>query len=366
MHAGKDFHRHVTRIVAHKFLVDFENAFQLAIEHLAIDVRQVEVNHRLSIDAEVVLVDDLEDRTRCDVAWNQVAVLRIPLLEEVPALIGRNALRIALISGLLRNPHAPAFTTRRLRHQPQLVFAGDRSWVHLNEFAIRVERALLIERALRGPGAYNRVRRLPENHADPAGGHDYRISREGAHFHRAQIHRADAAANLISVQYRGEEFPVLELVNLTFGLVATHLLVERIEKLLTGRRTRKSRPVEERSAEATEIEQPFSCAIEGNSHAVEQIDDARRGIAHSFYRRLVRQKIAAVNGVVEVLPRRVAFALQVLGSVDAALRAHRMRALHGDNREQINLAAHFGHFDHGSESRQAAAYYNDLRIDCHV
>ena len=38
-------------IVAYELLVDFENAFQLAVEHLAVDVRQVEIDHRLAVNS---------------------------------------------------------------------------------------------------------------------------------------------------------------------------------------------------------------------------------------------------------------------------------------------------------------------------
>ena len=77
------------------------------------------------------------------------------------------------------------------------------------------------------------------------------------------------------------------------------------------------------------------------------------------------QKVAAINRVVEVHPGGIAFALQVLGGVDAALRADRMRALYGDDREQVNLAAHFGDLDDGGKARQPAAHYDDFR-SCHA
>jgi L-aminopeptidase/D-esterase-like protein len=65
------------------------------------------------------------------------------------------------------------------------------------------------------------------------------------------------------------------------------------------------------------------------------------------------------------LPGGVAFALQVLGGVDAALRAHRVRALYRDDREQVNLAAHLGDLDDGGEAGQAAAHHDNFR-SCHL
>ena len=167
------------------------------------------------------------------------------------------------------------------------------------------------------------------------------VGRESADLHGAQIHGADAAADALSVKHGGEELPVLVLFYFAFGLVAAHLLVERIEKLLAGGRARKRGAVVESASKTAEVEQAFGRAIEGHAHAVEQIDDAGRGVAHSLHRRLVGEEVSAVNGVVEVLVGGVALALQVLGGVDAALRAYRVRALYRDDREQIALRRPF-------------------------
>ena len=104
VHAGEDLHGHIARIVAHELLVDFEDAFELAVERGAVDVRQVEIDHRLAVDAEVVLVHDLVDGAGGDVARHQVAVLGIPLFQEVPALALGNALEIALVARLSSEP----------------------------------------------------------------------------------------------------------------------------------------------------------------------------------------------------------------------------------------------------------------------
>ena len=145
MHAGKNLHRRVARIVAHKLLVDFQNPFQLPVENLAIDVCQVEINHRLAVNAEVELVDDFKDGARGHVARHQIAVFRIPLLEEVPTLALRNRLRITLIARSPGNPDAAALSPRRLRHQPQLILARNRRGMNLNELAVRVVATLLIQ-----------------------------------------------------------------------------------------------------------------------------------------------------------------------------------------------------------------------------
>ena len=107
VHARENLHGRDARIDADKLLVDFENAFQLAVERLGVDVGEVEVDHRLAVDAEVVLVDDLEDFAGGHIARDQVAIFRIPLFEEVPALFFRNGFGIALVARVLGTQTRP-------------------------------------------------------------------------------------------------------------------------------------------------------------------------------------------------------------------------------------------------------------------
>ena len=60
----------------------------------------------------------------------------------------------------------------------------------------------------------------------------------------------------------------------------------------------------------------------------------------------------------------VAFALEVLGRVDATLRADRVRPLDRDDGEEVNLAAGFGDLDDCGETGEAAAYYDDSWCCC--
>ncbi len=232
--------------------------------------------------------------------------------------------------------------------------------MHLDELAVGVERALLIQRRLRRSGADHRVRGLAEDGAVAAGGHDDGFGREGAHFHGAQIHGADAVADALVVDDRGEKFPGFVLGNFAFGFVAAHLLVERVEQLLAGGGAGEGGSVVERAAETAEVQQSFGRAVEGNAHAVEQVDDAGRGFAHGLHRRLVGEEIAAVHGVVKVLPGGVAFALQVLGGIDAALGAHRVRPLDRDDREEVDVTSHLGNLDGGRQACQSATDNDDL------
>src|SRR5208283_2681090 len=150
------------------------------------------------------------------------------------------------------------------------------------------------------------------------------VGGEGAELHGAEVHGHDAAGYAFGVDDGGEKFPALEFFDFAFGLVAADLLVERVEELLAGGGAGEGSAVVERAAKAAEVEQAFGSAVEGHTHAVEKIDDAGGGFAHGFDGRLVGEEVAAVDGVVKVLRGGVAFALEVLGGVDAALGAHRV------------------------------------------
>ncbi len=228
VHAGEDLHGHGARIVAHKLLVDLQNSLQLAVEDGAVNVGQVEVDHRLSVNPQPVLEDHLVDGPRGHVSRHQVAVLGIPLFQEVKALGLGDAFGITVVARLLGNPDASALAARRLRHQPQLVLAGNRSRMNLNKLSVGVITALLVKRALGRAGAHHRIGGLAENGADAAGADDDGVRREGAYFHGAQVQGADAAAHAVGVQHRREELPVLVLLHLAFRFEAPHLFIQRV------------------------------------------------------------------------------------------------------------------------------------------
>ncbi len=91
---------------------------------------------------------------------------------------------------------------------------------------------------------------------------------------------------------------------------------------------------------------------------------AGRGLAHGFDGGLVGEEVAAVDGVVEVLVGGVAFALQILGGVDAALGADRVGTLDRDDGKQVDGAAGFGDLDDRGEAGQASANHDDSGC-CH-
>src|SRR5215203_5508708 len=125
MHAWKDTHRHVTRIVTNEHLVDLEDGAEFSVKSFSRNVRQIKVD--LVFTAEAKTVDThLEDLSRCDVARHEVAVGRIFFFEKIPTLALGNRRWRSHVALLSRHPNTSTFATRRFGHQPQLVFAGNR------------------------------------------------------------------------------------------------------------------------------------------------------------------------------------------------------------------------------------------------
>ena len=137
------------------------------------------------------------------------------------------------------------------------------------------------------------------------------------------------------------------------------MFVEGVEELLAGGCSGEGSALIESATEAAEIKQALGGAIEGDAHAVEEIDDAGGSFAHGFDGGLIGEEVAAVDGVVEVLPGGVALAFEIFGGVDAALGADGMGALDGDDREEIDVAALFGDLDDGGETGEASADDDD-------
>ena len=210
-----------------------------------------------------------------------------------------------------------------------------------------------------------------------------------ADLHRLEVLRDAADAGAVVVEDGLEEVPELELAHhLLAGdgdavlvgdvgrLPAAHLLVEGVEELLARGGAGEGGAVEERAAEAAEVEQALRRAVEGDAHAIEHVDDARRRVGHALDGRLVAEEVAAVGRLLEVHLGAVALALGVDGGVDAALRAHRVRALHRDERDQVDRDLGLAELDDRHQTAEAAAdddhpphlaaFAADRALGCHV
>jgi hypothetical protein len=262
-------------------------------------VGQIEVDLLLAADAEAVAADQ-EDLARRDVARDEVAVGGVFLLEEIPAFLLGNRGGIPLVPGRSWDPHAPPLAPGRFRHQPQLVASRDRGRVHLDELAVRIGRAVLVGGRGRGTRVDDRVGRAAEDDAGTAGREHHRRRREGLDPHRVHVQRHNAAAVSRLVAHEAEELPSFVLADEPFDLVPPHLLVEGIEELLARGRAREGGPVKLRASEAAEVEKALGSAVEHDAHTVEQVDDPGRRVAHGLDGRLVGEKVAAIDGVVEV------------------------------------------------------------------
>src|SRR5215469_6493747 len=130
--------------------------------------------------------------------------------------------------------------------------------------------------------------------------------------------------NAFVVETGGEELPTFVLGDLALRLIAPYLLIERVQKLLTGGGSGEGGAIVERTTETAEVEHAFRGAVKWHAHPIEQVDDAGRHVAHRFDGWLVGEEVAAVNRVVKVLPGGVALAFEVLGGVDSSLSADRV------------------------------------------
>ena len=156
------------------------------------------------------------------------------------------------------------------------------------------------------------------------------------------------------MDYGGNEFPTNIGVNLAFNFKGAYLFIERIEKLLAGCGTGEGGASFLCAADSAQVKQAFGGSIEHYTHAVEHVDYFRGSFAHGAYLWLVRQKVAAVNGVIEVFVYRIVFAFGVQRGVDSPLSAGGMRAFEGHERKQVNAQACFYDFQSCHQPRKAS------------
>src|SRR5688572_2769700 len=142
----------------------------------------------LRVEDAAVLVEALEEQlaTR-DVAWNEVAVAGVLVLEEVVAFLLGHFAASPTFGRVLRHPHAASLSAHALRDESEFVRARDRRRVHLNELAVRVASALLVRLARGGACVDNAVRRLAEDDARPTRREADGVTAEGLDRHRLEV-----------------------------------------------------------------------------------------------------------------------------------------------------------------------------------
>src|SRR6185312_14267536 len=210
MDRREDLHRLVQRVGADEFFIDLENAFEPGEDGLTaafLDfVAKIEVDHVSAAHAQALLAD-FEDLAGGNVARDNVAVLGIPLFQDIVTLVLGDVIGIARIVRLARHPDAAAFAAGRLADQPALVLARYGGGVDLDHLRIAIAGARLV-----------------------AAGD--RAAAERADLHRPHVLRYDADA-LAIMNHRPEEFPKLVLCDLPLALMPAGLLVQGIQKLLS-------------------------------------------------------------------------------------------------------------------------------------
>lgn len=94
-------------------------------------------------------------------------------------------------------------------------------------------------------------------------------------------------------------------------------------------------------------------AVERDPHAIEQINDRGRALGHPHDRRLMVKEVPTRDRVFKVQIRGIALSPNVDGSVDPALSADAMAALHGHEADQLNFDTGFCEFHRGHEPGQS-------------
>ena len=273
------------------------------------------------LDAQPLADADVEDLPRGNVPRHEVAVGRVALFEEIRSLIFGNLLRGAGVLRFAGDPNPPPLAADALADQPQLVGAGNGRRVHLDELGVGVGGPGLEAAALALAVQASELVELAEDQAHPAAGDDHGVGRQGADFHRRHVLGDAAAAAALVVEDRPEKVPELVLRHLARDAPAADLLVQGVEQLLAGGGAGEGRAAIERAAEAALVAEALAGAVERHPEPVQEVDDPRGPIDHFPHRRLMLEKLAAVDGVLEVFPFGVVeLSREVVDAVDAALR----------------------------------------------
>src|SRR5579875_3210977 len=117
-----------------------------------------------------------------------------------------------------------------------------------------------------------------------------------------------------------------------------------------------------RTTKTAEVQQSFGCTIKHNPHAIHQVNNGWSRLTHAQNLLLVGEKVAAINRVVKVFPRGIAFPFGIDRTIDTALCTHRVRALDRHPGEQFNRHTGLSDFDGCHQTCQTAADDDDCLI----
>ena len=136
MHCGKNFHGGFAGVHTGEFGIDVQDSTQAVIQEFSRFMRQIEIDHWVPANSQILVVDDVINFAAGDISGNEIFEQRIFFFQKIIAFVLRDFLRVAVVISLARHPDAPTFTTGRLAHQPELILPGYGSGVDLDELAI--------------------------------------------------------------------------------------------------------------------------------------------------------------------------------------------------------------------------------------
>ena len=348
VYGRENLHRNFMRVIAVEGLVNIHNTFQTAIQIIVGQMAQIQIYLIFAVNAKTHIDANVINLTRSNITGHQISIGRITLLQEVP--------RFAVFI----SPDTRTVATGRLRHQAVFVITGHSGRVDLDKLTVSVGYTVLIKDGCRRAGIDDRVSRTAVNHTCTAGSDNYRISNKILDLHSSQILCYNAFADAVVIEDQVDHFPVLVFGNETENLLMAHLLIQSIKQLLTGGGTGKSGTFILNAAETTQIQQALAGSGKLYTHSVHCIDQTGSILHQTAYRRLVSQKVAAVNSIIKMLVNTVVLTFGIQCRINAALRTDGVRALHRHQRDQIDRDLLFSYLQCGHQTGQTAADNHNL------
>ena len=175
MHCGKDFHGSFAWVCTGELGVDVQDSTQAVVQELSRFMRQIEIDHWVAGNTQILVVDDVINFTAGDISGDEVFEQRVFFFQKIIAFVLRDFSRVAVVVAITWYPDAPPFTTGRLAHQPEFVLPGDGRGMNLDELPIGELGPLHISGGGGGSGIDNGIGGSPINLSGSAGGQYYGI-----------------------------------------------------------------------------------------------------------------------------------------------------------------------------------------------